>query len=510
MAHPLPSLTAASLLAGLESHGICNHRQLSALFGAQRDELGLNAIELKLVAAEALGESELEALIGVVSGREVVTGSDPYIRPDLLHRSAAKLAGAMVLGGRERTTVAFVEDLPDNLALVAQALGESEFEVVLLSASRFAKLFAQHYGRDGLGARRPLVHDLVELFDEAVRHDASDLHLSPKLPPLLRVSGRLQPLPREPLRSDWLYDQVAELLGPERLAHWDADGDADLGINHGNVRFRINVGKSSEGPTVAARRLPLDIPDMDALQLPGAVRKLCELERGLVLVTGPTGSGKSTTIASMLSHIVRTSARHLITLEDPIEYHLPQGKALVHQRELSVDFPTFPRALRQALRQDPDIIFVGELRDEETTRVAITAAETGHLVLSTVHTYDAVSTLGRVIGQFTDGEQPQVRAQLSYVLKGVISQTLVPLAKQRGRVAAYEVLLGTPAVANNLRKIDGLSALRQILETSQREGMQTMEMDLARLVRNGEVLAQEAEFRARRPEEFRSRLNGGR
>lgn len=507
----LPTVTAAAVIDQLLEQQLLSVTDLTELFGAQRASIGLNELEMGLVNSGTISNPVLLTVKAAVSGRAPMPERGSQVRPDLLPRSVAKGAGALAIDGRSRPAVAFVEDLPENVAAVADAVGRDDFELLLLTAPQFQVLFEEAYGALSETDRRARTKDVFEIFDEAVIRQASDIHLSAGHPPILRVAGRLTPLNRRPLTNGWLLEQMRVLCGDAVMDAWEGSSDADAGISYGDARFRINLGRDDSGIVVAARRLPVAIPTLDDLRIPVAIRNLCTLERGLVLVTGPTGSGKSTTLAAMLSYITsgagKIGGRHIITLEDPVEYRLPQGNSLVHQRELGRDFENFPQALRQALRQDPDVILVGEMRDLETTRTAITAAETGHLVLSTLHTFDAVSTIGRLVSQFPEGEQPQIRAQLSYVLKGVVSQALVPTANGQGRIAAFEVLLGSTAVSNNLRKVDGMASLRQVLETSSREGMQTMEMSLAELVRAGTVTRVEAEYRARNVEELRARLS---
>lgn len=507
----LPTVTAQGVIEQLLEQRIVSVTDLTELFGAQRTAISLNELEMGLINSGTVSNPVLLTVKAAVSGRQAMPEHGSQVRPDLLPRAVAKGAGALAVDGRDRPAVAFVEDLPENFQAVAGVVGREDFEVLLVTAPQFQILFEEAYGVLSETDRRARTKDVFEVFDEAVVRQASDIHLSAGHPPILRVSGNLTPMNRQPLTNGWLLEQMRTLCGDDVVEDWQQQSDADTGISYGDARFRINLGRDENGMVVAARRLPVSIPTLDELRLPVAIRNLCTLERGLILVTGPTGSGKSTTLASMLSYITsgagKIGGRHVITLEDPVEYRLPQGTSLVHQRELGRDFETFPQALRQALRQDPDVILVGEMRDLETTRTAITAAETGHLVLSTLHTFDAVSTIGRLVSQFPEGEQHQIRAQLSYVLKGVVSQTLVPTANGQGRVAAFEVLLGSTAVSNNLRKVDGTASLRQVLETSSREGMQTMEMSLAELVRAGVISRVEAEYRARNVDELRSRLS---
>jgi twitching motility protein PilT len=256
------------------------------------------------------------------------------------------------------------------------------------------------------------------------------------------------------------------------------------------------------------RKLPSVIPTFDDLSAPDAIRRFAELERGLVLVTGPTGSGKSTTLAAIINAIITGSARHVITLEDPIEFRFPTDRAsLVNQREYGSSFSDFPEGIRDSLRQDPDVILVGEMRDKQTIAAALTAASTGHLCLGTLHTSDAPQTVARIVNAFDSSERDEVRAQLAQMLKGVVSQTLLPRAGNKGRVAAYEILVANPAIATNLRKVGGENALKQTMQTAAREGMVTLEASLASLVRRGVVRKDEAEFRAQDVEEFQRALD---
>jgi twitching motility protein PilT len=246
---------------------------------------------------------------------------------------------------------------------------------------------------------------------------------------------------------------------------------------------------------------------MDELALPHSVQNFINLDRGLVLVTGATGSGKSTTLAALLAQICTSQKRHLITLEDPIEFILPQGSSVVHQRELGTSFSSFPEGLRQALRQDPDVVLVGEMRDLSTIRTAITAAETGHLVFGTLHTFDAASTVSRLVAMYPSEEQDQIRSTLSYTLKGIVSQTLLRSISGKGRVAAFEVMVTNFGIANNLRKIDGAVHLRGAIETGSRDGMQTMDMALADLVRRRLITEEEALEKVVDAADFKRRMS---
>jgi twitching motility protein PilT len=496
------SITASALIAELVAEGIADEAKLVSILGAERHGANLDVVELALVRSGALSLTRLDALVAAISGRSVIDDT-AVVLPAIIPAALAKQCGAVAVDG-PAPTVAFVEDTPENVERVREFLNRS-FDVALVTAPRFVELFRSTYQNQRADAR-PATKDIYEILDESIAQDASDLHLSVGHPPKLRVRGDLATLHRQPLDAAFLSDAVERLLGYEGLQRTLASHNCDGAFQYGETRFRVNAGADMHGLTLALRKLPSKIPTFDDLSLPAAVRRFAELERGLVLVTGPTGSGKSTTLAAILAHIGNNQPRHILTLEDPIEFVLPAKKATVHQRELGHSFTSFADGLRQSLRQDPDVVLVGEARDPETVRAAVTAAETGALVFATVHTYDAVSTLARIVATYPEGEQDQIRSQLAYVLKGVVSQTLVPNLAG-GRVAAYEVLVVTPAVSNNLRKVDGLMSLRQVMVSGVRDGMQTMEAHLARLVRQGSVREVDAEFKARDVDEFHRQLN---
>jgi twitching motility protein PilT len=500
-----PSITAASLIDALISSGVLDQEQIDTLLGADRHRPTLDILERALRGDNLISEARLFALKGAVSGLPVA--EDPNLRAlPVLSAGLAKSAGAMVLD-LPHPVVAFVEDLTLNVERVRAELKRNDFEVWLVTATRFTDMYRAAYQGRTIDAR-PTTASILEIFDEAVVREASDIHLSVGRPPGLRINGDLMEMNRQPLSDAWLHEQFRKLLGDAAMEQLAKAHTRDAGYGYGNVRFRINLGHDLSGMTAAIRRLPSKIPSFDELGLPMPVRKFCDLERGLILVTGPTGSGKSTTLASMLAFIGLNQSRHILTLEDPVEFIIPARRSIVHQREMGSSFSSFAEGLRQSLRQDPDVVLVGEARDRETISAAVTAAETGALVFATLHTYDAVSSLGRIVSTYPEGEQDQIRSQLAYVLKGVVSQTLVP-AVQGGRTAAYEVLVSTPAVSNNLRKVDGLLQLRQVLTTSAAQGMQTMESHLAALVRRGAVRESDAEFKARDVEEFRRHLTLG-
>lgn len=497
-------ITATDLLQELLKDGVVSEPELVRLLGVERHDIPLPELEVRLIGNGVLSERKLLAFKGQVAGLPLA--DDPEVKPvPQLPEAVSRAAGAIALSS-PAGAVAFVEPNERNLETVAQSI-TVRVQPWLMTAGQFKYWFQRLY-QNSKETRLPEAPSLVALFDEAIRGRATDIHLQAATPPRLRVDGELVSLPFAPLDRPWLAKEIRHLFGSDAVDSVQRDTSWDCAWEHGTARFRINLGIDSKGPTLSGRVLASSIPSMDDLGLPTAVREFTNLERGLVLVTGPTGSGKSTTLAALLDHIAKNQRRHLITLEDPIEYVLHPGKdAMVNQRELGRDFRSFPAALRQALRQDPDVLLVGEIRDPETASTAITAAETGHLVFGTLHTFDAQSTVTRLVSMHPDGEQDHVREKLAYLIKGVVSQTLLPRSGRPGRVAAMEIMLSTPAIINNLRNAGGISALRSTMQTSRKEGMQTMEMALAALVMRGMVSQEEAESRVRAHEEFHRYLN---
>ena len=327
---------------------------------------------------------------------------------------------------------------------------------------------------------------IAELTALARQMQASDIHISEGLPLAFRIHGRLEPAPVQPsaAESRALILGMLDDAGREKLAQ-GIDSDFALATPDG-LRQRVNVF-CQQGRAAATLRLLNDsIPTLAQLGLPPVLEKLAEEPRGLILLTGPTGSGKSTTLAAMIDHINATRPDHILTIEDPIEYVYTGKQSIIHQREVGRDVPSFAAALRSALREDPDVILVGEMRDYETISAAVTAAETGHLVMSTLHTIGAAQTIDRIIDVCPAGAQNQIRSQLASVLRGVITQQLLPLSTGQGRCAATEILVGTDAVSNLIRE-DKCYQLPTLLQSGAALGMHSLNADLARLVAEGRI-----------------------
>ena len=339
--------------------------------------------------------------------------------------------------------------------------------------------------------------EIQDLLHAAVVSGASDVLLAAGAPPVFRIAGDLKPAQLEPLTPPALEDLIRQTLTGEQFDHLRRHRDLDFSMSVPRLgRFRFNVHLQRNSYAAAVRCIPNEVPDLASLNLPPAVVDLTKLENGLVLVTGQTGSGKTTTLAAMVEHINRRDAKHIITLEDPIEYQFSHGRSLVEQREIGADCPSFASGLKHVLRQDPDVILVGELRDLETLRTAVQAAETGHLVLATLHSSSAAGAIDRVIEVFPADEQPQVRSHLAECLRAVVTQRLVPGPTGRGRVAAVEVLINTRPVQTSIR--EGTSHLIPgMLSTGRRWGMQTMEQSIKELILNDRVSEEFAESQLR-------------
>ena len=342
--------------------------------------------------------------------------------------------------------------------------------------------------------------DILDLLKETLRRQGSDLHLSSGLPPLVRVHGEITRLDGPLLAAPDVMGLMAAVMSPAQLQAFERKGALDFACPMpGLSRFRVHLYQQQRGPAAAWRVVPPSAPDLTSLQGPPVLADLALAAQGLVLVTGPTGSGKSTSLAALVDHRNRCTAGHILTIEDPIEFlHESQG-CLVSQREVGTHTPGFAPALRAALREDPDVILVGELRDLQTIRLALTAAETGHLVLATLHSSSAAQSVGRLIDVFPAGDKDTARAMLSVSLRAVIAQTLCKRLDGRGRVAALEILLGTPAIGHLIRE-NKVAQMVSVMQSGLSQGMQTLDQDLSRLWRSGLISAQEARRHARYPE----------
>ncbi|WP_075620473.1 type IV pilus twitching motility protein PilT [Paenisporosarcina indica] len=332
-----------------------------------------------------------------------------------------------------------------------------------------------------------MIESVNQLLTSAFHQKASDIHITCGVPPIFRVQGDLVKFGTSIITPD-ISREMAKAITPEKM--WDTFiemGELDYSHVVENVaRFRVNAFQQKGKISIAFRTIPQIIPTVDQLNMPSTLKKLAEIKQGLILVTGPTGSGKSTTLAAMIKHMNTDMSKHIITLEDPIEYMHDHGTSIIDQREVGFDTKSFSNGLRAALRQDPDVILVGEMRDLETISIAITAAETGHLVLGTLHTSSAASTIERIIDVFSPEQQSQVRTQLGGVLKAVISQRLLKTADGKGRRAATEILITNPAISNLIRT-EKVHQIPNVIMTNRAMGMHMMSTSVKELLDAGEI-----------------------
>ena len=350
--------------------------------------------------------------------------------------------------------------------------------------------------------------DMESLLREAVARHASDLHVTVGVPPLIRINGALIKLDLPPLGVDDTAQLFEEIVAEDRRVQFNQNGEIDFSHTvFGLSRFRVNVFRQRGSIAIAIRIIPERVPSLQELKLPDIVRELARKPRGLVLVTGPTGSGKSTTMAAMIDLINSERACNILTLEDPIEYLHRHRKSIINQREIGADSRTFANALRAALREDPDVILVGEMRDMETISIAVRAAETGHLVLATLHTSDAAQTVDRIIDVFPPYQHQQVRTQLSLALQGIVSQQLLPRRDGQGRIVAVETLVTTPAVRNLIREGKSHQIL-SVIQTGAKFGMLAMDTALRDLCRAGLIAEDEALMRSNDPDTLQRLLRG--
>ena len=349
------------------------------------------------------------------------------------------------------------------------------------------------------------MNDLLEL---AVAEGASDLHLAVGLPPVMRLHGSLAPLDAEPL-TPVDTDRLMRSFTPEQhVRSLEEHGGSDFGFGFGELaRFRVSIFRQKGHVGIVLRQIPTKMLTLEEIGLPAQLKDLLFKPRGLILVTGPTGSGKTTTLASMLNIINQERDCHIITVEDPIEYYHQHKKSVVTQREIGVDVPAFKEALRRALRQDPDVILVGEMRDLETMEAAITAAETGHLVFATLHTTGAARTVDRIVDAFPTNQQEQIRTQLSTSIVAVISQILMPRKDKPGRIAAFEIMIATPSIRSLIRD-NKTFRITSDLQTGAKWGMQTLDSHLIDLWQSGKIAYEELVRKAQDTEEVMQQIRG--
>ncbi|MBU6427890.1 MAG: type IV pilus twitching motility protein PilT [Cyanobacteria bacterium REEB65] len=350
--------------------------------------------------------------------------------------------------------------------------------------------------------------NILDFLRTAVQKRASDIHIKVGNPPTLRIDGRIVPTEYKPLTPADTRQALYSLMSADQRQRFEADREVDISLTiEGLSRFRVNVYFEQGNIGAALRVIPIKTPSIDQLNLPPVTKKLALERQGLVLCTGPTGSGKTTTLTAMLEFVNTTKDVHIITIEDPIEFIYTNKKSIITQRELGMDTLSFPNAIKYALRQDPDVILIGEMRDQETIMAAVKAAETGHLVLSTLHTTDAVQTITRVINTFAPHEQEGIRHQLASTLRGSISQRLIPASTGIGRVAAVEVLVSTPTVEDQIFKNE-IEQIYSIMAQGQLDGMQSMNLSLFNLYQEDAISLDDALSYSENPNELQRMMRG--
>jgi twitching motility protein PilT len=354
-----------------------------------------------------------------------------------------------------------------------------------------------------------LTMEINELLRYTVERGASDLHLKVGNVPFVRVDGDLQPTQFPALTPSDTESFGSELMSEHKKREFEASSEADLGITLAGVgRFRVNVFRQRGLVGLAIRRVRSEIPTFEELRLPDVMKTLADSPRGLVLVTGPTGTGKTTTIASMIGHINNTRRTHIVTIEDPIEVVHDDALSIIQQREIGIDTDSYANALRHVIRQDPDVIFIGEIRDSESALSAIQAAETGHLVISTLHTIDCVETINRILDLFPPSQQREVRSSFAGSLRGIVAQRLVPRADGKGRVPAVEVLINTGRIFDRIVDPDETESIPEVIADGDYYGMQTFDQGLVKLVKEGLVAEDEARRTSTNPHDFDLALMG--
>ncbi|MBR3481676.1 MAG: type IV pilus twitching motility protein PilT [Neisseriaceae bacterium] len=337
---------------------------------------------------------------------------------------------------------------------------------------------------------------ITDLLAFAVQNKASDLHISTGLPPMIRVHGEMRRINLPATTTEDTFGMITDIMNDSQRKAYQHNLETDFSFElSGVARFRVNAFNINRGPAAVFRTIPSEVLSLEQLDCPKIFKDICDTPRGLVLVTGPTGSGKSTTLAAMIDYINETQPCHVLTIEDPIEFVHQSKKALINQRELHEHTHSFDNALRSALREDPDVILVGEMRDIETIRLALTAAETGHLVFATLHTTGAAKTVDRIVDSFPGGEKDMIRTMLSESLRSVISQTLLKKRDGSGRVAAFEIMIATPAIRNLIRE-NKVAQMGSMIQTGQQYGMQTLDQALSALLKKGQISIETARSKA--------------
>lgn len=348
--------------------------------------------------------------------------------------------------------------------------------------------------------------DIHLLFDTMVSQSASDLHITVGRPPVLRMKGGLRNIKGDPLEDEDCKKLIYEIMPPGKVKEFESEGSADFGHAHGDkARFRVAVFKQKQRHAMVCRLIPNELLTFEQIGLSKTVIDMLDRPRGLFLVTGPTGSGKTTTLATMIDYINQHHEHHIITIEDPIEYFHEHKRSLVNQREVGTDVPSFAEAIRRALREDPDVILLGEMRDLETISTAITAAETGHLVFGTLHTTGSARTVDRIIDQFPPEQQEMVRVQLSVSLLGVLSQVLMPKADGSGMVAGFEIMVMTAGIENHIRKKETFK-IPSALQTGRQKGMMLLDDHLFELFTEGKISTEQALLKCQNPRAMREKL----
>ena len=349
--------------------------------------------------------------------------------------------------------------------------------------------------------------DISELLEFAVRNKASDTHISAGMPPIIRINGEMRPINVPEMTKEQARAMIYDVMNDFQRKTYEENLEIDFAYDMpGIARFRVNAFNQDRGAAAVFRTIPTKVMTLEELDSPRSFIDIINVPRGIVLVTGPTGSGKSTTLAAMVDYINTKKSEHIITIEDPIEFVHTSKKSLVNQRELGANTHSFSNALRSALREDPDVILIGELRDIETMRLALTAAETGHVVFATLHTSSAPKTIDRIIDSFPGAEKDMVRSMLSESLRAVISQTLIKTADGRGRVAAHEIMLATAAIRNLIRE-NKVAQMYSAIQTGQNQGMQTLDQCLTDLVKSGKIRQEDALSKVQNTESFLKGFN---